>query len=126
MKWMFFPALIFFAAPAYAGTCMTGGPHNYVTAYDIQECPADIQALMNRMNICAHFAGEEATDAERGAYINSVMDDNACNKIGCDFQTVYANHEGDLVYTGALVEYTNLVYGRNDAVLMCDQPNGAE
>lgn len=108
-----------FSGAAHAATCMTGHPFPFKTQYALDECPADIQALLDRMNACAHFAGEEAYDADRKAQIDAAMTENQCEKLGCDFQKVFETHEGDIVYTGILFEYARVVYGSDEAVPEC-------
>lgn len=104
---------------AMAQTCMTEGPFPFKTEYTIERCPEDIQGLLNRMNACAHFSGEEATDSERQAFIEQSMKDSRCADIGCDFETVFRTYEGDIAYTGVLFEYARVVYGSDEAVPEC-------
>lgn len=113
-----------FSVPACAEDkkCQTGDPFPYVSPYSTNTCPPEIQDWMNRVNACAHFAGEEATDVERKAFLDAEMQKNKCDAIGCDFETIFAKHEGDIVYTGILTQYAALVYGESmDSLPACDK-----
>lgn len=111
-----------FSGPALAQTCMTEDPFPFKTEYAIEQCPEDIQRLLNRMNACAHLAGEEVTDEDRKAFLEQAMKDNRCADIGCDFEAVFSAHEGDIAYTGVLFEYARVVYGSDEAVPACAIP----
>lgn len=114
---------VFFIMPlaAQAETCATDEPFPYKTAYDIEQCPEDIQALLNRINSCAYLEGEAAYDEDRAAFLAEMMAERRCADLGCDFQDVFMNHEGDLAYTGVLFEYAKMVYGDYDNIPSCEQ-----
>jgi hypothetical protein len=101
------------------GKCQTGDAFPYTAPYDMEFCPNDIQAWMDRTNGCAHFAGEEPYDAERGKFLNEQMDKLRCNDIGCDFQALFLKYEGDIVYTGILTGYAEATFGNVDNLPFC-------
>ncbi len=96
---------------ALAETCKTDDPFPFVSPYNIQNCPADIQKWMDRANICGHFSGEESSDPDRDAEINEIMIENECDYVGCDARTLWAHYEGDIVYTRVISDYEEFVYG---------------
>ena len=104
---------------AFAGNCATSDPFPYESPYDIEECPADIQDWLDRANACAHFAGEEAYDEERAAELDQIMNENQCDYIACDFEDLFAKYEGDIVYTGVITGYGEVLYGE-EGVPPCD------
>ncbi len=104
-------ALLFFPTLSYAGVCKTDDPYPYVAPYAMDSCPEDIQNWLDRANICAHFSGEEAYDEDRAAEIEEVMHDNQCDYVECDYHELFLKYEGDIVYTGVLTDYKNLIYG---------------
>lgn len=83
----------------------------YVAPYDMEHCPADIQSWMDRVSICYHWAGEEPYDAERAAFLAAAWKKDSCAQIGCDYRTLFARYEGDIVYAGVLSQYAEAVYG---------------
>lgn len=91
----------------------------YTVPYDMESCPADIQAWMDRAYGCGHFAGEEAYDEERRLYIATQMKDLSCNTVGCDYKKLFAKYEGDIVYTGVLSGFAEKVFGSLDALPIC-------
>ncbi|MGH1378274.1 MAG: hypothetical protein ACRBB3_05565 [Alphaproteobacteria bacterium] len=103
---------------ALADNCKTGDPFPFKSPYSIEKCPADIQHWMDRANICAHFSGEEAYDADRGAEIDAVMVENECGYIGCDARALWAKYEGDIAYTGVISDYEEFVFG---GPVSCDE-----
>jgi hypothetical protein len=111
----FFTFFLLIALPAQAAIkCEIGDPFPYIAPYNMGECPADIQSWMERVNICAHLADElpDRTGDDR-AYTETQMNDLRCQNIACDYETLFANHEGDIVYIGILTGYAETVYGEN-------------
>lgn len=113
--------IVMWGMPAYAATCMTEDPFPFTTQYAINHCPDDIQNWLNRVNTCAHFAGEELYDAERKAYIDAAVTENVCHDLGCDMDALFLKYEGDIAYTGVLFEYGRVVYGSEDAMPQCSR-----
>ncbi|MBI2234572.1 MAG: hypothetical protein HYU57_06260 [Micavibrio aeruginosavorus] len=119
MKRFCLAALLFCAAPAHAATCMTGDPFPFKTRYAIDDCPADIQGWLDRVNACAHFEGEEGYDGERRAFLADALEENRCAAIGCDFQELLMVHENDDALSGVLSEYAQIVYGNAENLPEC-------
>lgn len=107
--------LVFFVPESAwaAGKCVVGDPYPYEAPYDMAECPADIQMWMDRANGCAHYSGEETTDDDRAAEIGEAMNELQCEFIGCDYTGLLSKYEGDVVYTGVLTGYEQVLYGDN-------------
>ncbi len=114
-------AFLLFVCTAAQAKCMTEEPFSYTAPHDMEACPEDIQNWMNRVNLCAYFAGEEAYDEERDAFIDATMAEYRCSAIGCDFQALFSQYEGDIVYTGILTEYGAHVYGDGENIPQCVQ-----
>lgn len=114
---------------AQAAPCETGDPFPYMTPAKIGshtvdpkvDCPKDIQTWMNRVNICAHFSGEPPYNKERAAEIDAALKDNKCDQLGCEFETLFTQYEGDIVYTGVMTGYLESIYGDADSLPKCDQ-----
>ena len=123
--------LLFIASftPAQAAPCETGDPFPYVPPAKIGsqtvdpkiDCPADIQVWMNRVNICAHFAGEPPYDKARAAEIDAALKDNKCQQLGCEFETLFTQYEGDIVYTGVMTGYLESIYGDANSLPVCEK-----
>lgn len=91
----------------------------FYTVPDMASCPGDIQAWMDRAFGCGHFAGEEAYDEERRAYIEKQVKDLSCNTLGCDYKTLFAKYEGDVVYAGLLGGFAAATFGDADSLPLC-------
>ncbi len=121
--------LFFVSTPAHAAPCETGDPFPYKTPHKIGsqpvdpsiDCPADIQAWMNRVNSCAHFAGEPPYDKARAAEIEAALKENKCAMLGCEFDTLFGQYEGDIVYTGIMIGYLELIYGDAESLPKCEK-----
>lgn len=96
---------------AWAGKCSVSDPFPYESPYEMEECPADIQMWMDRANGCTHYAGEETTDDERAAEIGEAMNELQCEFIGCDYTALLSKYEGDVVFTGILTGYEQVLHG---------------
>lgn len=103
-----------FAMPLDAvasGKCQTSDPYPYVAPYKMDACPQDIQEWMNRANVCTHFQSEEAYDDARRAELDAAIAENKCEALLCDYGDLFAKYEGDIVYTGVLTDYAQMLYG---------------
>jgi len=105
--------------PARAEPCVGSEPYPYTDPYNIEECPSDIQAWMDRAGACAHFSSEEPYDDEREAFLLQQMNEQECRELGCDFDALFSKYEGDIAYTGVLIEYAKVTYGDTDTLPPC-------
>lgn len=102
------------------GRCKTDDPFPYTAPYDMETCPQDIQDWMDRANSCNHFSGEEATDAERKKELAQNLEELKCSDLFCDYDDLFMKYEGDIVYTGVLTGYAEVLYGNTD-IIICDR-----
>lgn len=108
-----------FHQEAFAAQCQTEDPYPYTAPYQMETCPHDIQAWMDRAGGCAHFSGEEAYDEDRGAFLKEQMDQLQCAQLGCDFDALFGKYEGDVSYIGVLTDYAALTYGDTENLPAC-------
>ena len=101
MKYLIATFIVLTATTSHAAPCVVSEPYPYVYNKDI-ECPADILDYLERTAGCQHFAGEEAYDEERGAYIAKQMDELQCGTLDETYRNVFLKHEGDLGYLGMI------------------------
>lgn len=50
----------------------------------VQDAPRKVAAFIERRANCNHFAGEEAYDAERGAYLKKTIRELRCSRLSRD------------------------------------------
>jgi hypothetical protein len=50
----------------------------------VQDAPRKVATFIERRANCNHFAGEEAYDAERGAYLKKTLRELRCRRISRD------------------------------------------
>lgn len=122
-------SLVLLPAAASAAPCRVGDPFPYTMpeSFGSQpvdpkiDCPANIQSWMNRVNICAHFAGEPPYDRERAEFIDGAMKENKCHQLGCEHEALYAEYEGDIVYAGVINGYLESIYGDTTSLPECEK-----
>lgn len=105
--------------------CSVGFVHPYTAPYDIDHCPADIQEWLERADTCSRLHGLTHPDdiAEAKEEIMNEgwgIEELQCSKIACDFSALFSKYEGDIVYTGILIDFEKLMHGEN-GVLKCDE-----
>lgn len=110
---------VFMPAQLLAETCKTGDPFPYEAPYVIDKCPEDIKGWLDDANACAHFMGEEAYDEERAAELDTIMIEHQCEYIECAYHDLFAKYEGDMIYTGILTGYAQIIYGDDGVVPDC-------
>lgn len=54
-----------------------------------------VAGVIERAELCLHFGGEEAYDADRRAQINKAFEDNRCDAVVADGDALKASHPQD-------------------------------
>lgn len=67
------------SVPGYAATCEVQGKK--------VSCSKQVKKLVERVELCVHFAGEPEGDKERQAYIHQQLETLNCDRIMCDYTT---------------------------------------
>lgn len=88
-------------------------------------CTAELKALLERQDGCEHFAGEEAYDAERGAYIKGQMDALKCDRLAAEKEALVKSYIAakDETSLRLLVEYERYAHGQLVEGMTIDNPD---
>tara|TARA_B100001989_G_scaffold251864_2_gene232136 strand:+ start:2194 stop:2679 length:486 start_codon:yes stop_codon:yes gene_type:complete len=119
-------ALIFFfvflSVPMLAhasGKCKVEDSYPYEAPYDMEGCPEDIQSWMDRLNGCSYFESEmegmkTSFDDPRLIELKNQWDELQCVSLWCDYDDIFMKYEGDIVYTGIISGYAQMIYGDSE------------
>lgn len=66
--------------------------------------PADVVAFRTRRDECDHFRGEEATDADRAAFLGEALE-RSCKGSDAELKALRVRYAGDAAATAALADY---------------------
>lgn len=73
------------AALADKKTCRLGAFKYKTNAATLVDCPADVQALIDRALGCQHWTGEEPYDEARGHEIETALTELKCDVLSLDY-----------------------------------------
>lgn len=68
-------------------------------APSIKNCPADVNAIIDRMYACWHWTGEEPYNAKRKAEIKLAVSNLKCDEYPADYKAVQAKYAKDMDVT---------------------------
>ena len=82
---LFLLFILAFAAPAEAAGCSVDTPDVWRSKLP---CSERAQHLIERIGLCAHFAGEAPQDPARRQFLTDAMKEYGCKRLACDFRTI--------------------------------------
>ena len=107
---------------AFAAYCLvTEEPFPHTAPYDLEECPPEIQAWMDRANGCADLDRQERDDPNLRGELEEARFEMECAYLPCDYQSIQAKYRGNGVLTNIMKGYKKIVYG--DKPMVCDEGN---